>query len=71
MSDDEKNVENNENNEVNEETLEERYEREEECSKAYIEKVELEQKLLNYYESIKKRNLVPMGTGQFGIFCPK
>ena len=44
---------NNENNEYNEQNDEIQYEKEE-YSQAYIEKQELEQKLLNYYESIKK-----------------
>lgn len=47
----EKNV--NENDDNQEENLEEKYDREI-YSEAYIEKQELEQKLMNYYESIKK-----------------
>lgn len=43
----------NENDENQEENLEEKYDREI-YSEAYIEKQELEQKLMNYYESIKK-----------------
>lgn len=55
--DNEKNNEaNNENKENQEENLEENYDREI-YSEAYIEKRELEQKLLNYYESIKKRSI--------------
>lgn len=50
-SDEKENVQNNENNNEIE------YEKEE-YSEAYREKQELEQKLMNYYESIKKRNLV-------------
>ena len=49
------NMNNNEaqNDENNEQNNEVEYEKEE-YSKAYIEKQELEQKLMNYYESIKK-----------------
>ena len=43
----------NENDDNQEENLEEKYDREI-YSEAYIEKQELEQKLMNYYESIKK-----------------
>lgn len=51
--DDENMNEVNENEENEEENLEEKYDREI-YSEAYIEKQELEQKLMNYYESIKK-----------------
>ena len=43
----------NENDDNQEESREEKYDREI-YSEAYIEKQELEQKLMNYYESIKK-----------------
>lgn len=51
--DDENDKNVNENAENQEENLEEKYDREI-YSEAYIEKQELEQKLMNYYESIKK-----------------
>ena len=43
----------NENSQKQEENLEEKYDKEI-YSEAYIEKQKLEQKLMNYYESIKK-----------------
>lgn len=56
LEDEEKNEMNNnevQNDENNEQNNEIEYEKEE-YSQAYIEKQELEQKLMNYYESIKK-----------------